>query len=380
MDSADSLVDSEVATDSSNIDSLRNLFSSPGIETVDPTSSTPVRPIKRSKAERKNQSAANESDIEAMSAKVLRDALEGAEAADKKITEDLLKDLNDAAAGTCSTEKSETATSDKTGKETADKADADAAAADAITVESKILSASDLASALEPGFLNATTEIKLTPDAVSRAQAKEAPEVNQPEQPKAAPTAGSELAAQAQGSTEETKVSRNDLVNALESFVSLIKNTGEVPPPNSGPNLLGMQSPPSQQKFTVQVDDKTAEVEELRCLLVEAQQTIIRLLTERVEDRAKVSQLETQLRLLPDLQAQADRAIAVAMNTDDFRRDLTKVKFELERVRLAKVRSEVERSRRSWFRGLRGWFFKTKDVIPADELDQGIDVESTESK
>jgi hypothetical protein len=59
------------------------------------------------------------------------------------------------------------------------------------------------------------------------------------------------------------------------------------------------------------------------------------------------------------------------MNTDDFRRELTKVKFELERVRLSKVRNEIERNRRSFWGGMRGWFFKTKDqmIMPDPEIE-----------
>jgi len=169
----------------------------------------------------------------------------------------------------------------------------------------------------------------------------------------------------AQSAIGETKITRNDLVTVLEGFVSLIKNSEDL---SSAKELttreqMSFEPTPTSQRLTVHVDDKTAEVDELRCLLVEAQETIIRLLTDRVEDRAKMAQLETELKLLPDLQAQADRAIAAAINTDDFRRDLTKVKFELERVRLSKVRNEIEKNRRSWWRGMRGWFFKTREQL-----------------
>ncbi|HEY9773359.1 MAG TPA: hypothetical protein V6C81_06070 [Planktothrix sp.] len=166
-------------------------------------------------------------------------------------------------------------------------------------------------------------------------------------------------------STATAGVSRGDLVNVLESFVNLIKNSPEEKEEKNYAlqNTLSfdpMQTPP--QKVTLHVDDKTTEVEELRCLLVEAQETIIRLLTDRVEDRARISRLETELKLLPDLQTQADRALAVAMNTEDFRKELTKVKFELERVRLAKVRKEVDPNPRSFWRGMRGWLFKTNKI------------------
>lgn len=159
---------------------------------------------------------------------------------------------------------------------------------------------------------------------------------------------------------DTAKVSKADLVNVLEGFVHLVKNS--MPPAElQNPATISFEPPPVSRVTAISVDDKTAEVEELRCLLVEAQETIIRLLTERVEDRAKISALETELKLLPDLQSQADRALAVAMNTEDFRRELTKVKFELERVRLTRVRTELQKNRRSWWSGVRGWLFKSKN-------------------
>jgi len=176
-----------------------------------------------------------------------------------------------------------------------------------------------------------------------------------------------------QPASGETKITRSDLVSVLESFVTLIKNSDDL----SGSKELAVReqlsfepAPVQPQRLTVHVDDKTAEVDELRCLLVEAQETIIRLLTDRVEDRAKIAQLETELKLLPDLQAQADRAIAVAMNTDDFRSELTKIKFELERVRLSKVRHDIQRNRRSWWGGMRGWLFKTRDQMLLPDPEQ----------
>ncbi len=150
-------------------------------------------------------------------------------------------------------------------------------------------------------------------------------------------------------------VSKAELVNVLESFVGLIK--ADMMPVSTTNNIdfsVAVQGP--EKISAVSIDDKTAVVEELRDLLLEAQETIIRLLNDRVDDRANMARMEAELRLLPDLQNQADRAIAVAINTDDFRSDLTKVKFELERLRLAKVREEVGNKRGFWT-GVRGWFF-----------------------
>jgi hypothetical protein len=150
-------------------------------------------------------------------------------------------------------------------------------------------------------------------------------------------------------------VTRQELVSVLESFVGLIK--ADMMPVSTANNIdFSVAAHGSEKISAVSIDDKTAVIEELRDLLLEAQETIIRLLNDRVDDRANLARLEAELRLLPDLQNQADRAIAVAINTDDFRSDLTKVKFELERLRLAKVREEVGNKRGFWT-GVRGWFF-----------------------
>lgn len=155
--------------------------------------------------------------------------------------------------------------------------------------------------------------------------------------------------------TGDTNVSKGDLVSILEGFVNLIK--ADMMPLTTNNDIdFSVARAESLKVSSVTVDDKTAAIEELRNLLLEAQETIIRLLNDRVDDRANMARLEAELRLLPDLQNQADRAIAVAINTDDFRSDLTKVKFELERLRLAKVREEVGNKRTFWT-GVRGWFF-----------------------
>jgi hypothetical protein len=107
----------------------------------------------------------------------------------------------------------------------------------------------------------------------------------------------------------------------------------------------------------VQVNDRTAEIESLRNLVIEAQDTIIKLLTDRVEDRARIAGLETQLNILPDLQAQADRAMMVAVKTEDYRSELTKIKFELDRFRLHRVRSEVEKKKGTIWKKIQRWLF-----------------------
>ena len=165
--------------------------------------------------------------------------------------------------------------------------------------------------------------------------------------------AQSPITALAKLSDTET-ISKAELVNVLESLVGAIR--GDMALATSNNMDFSVTAPGPEKISAVSVDDKTAVIEELRGLLLEAQETIIRLLNDRVDDRANLARLETELKLLPDLQNQADRAIAVAINTDDFRSDLTKVKFELERLRLAKVRDEVGNKKGFWT-GVRGWFF-----------------------
>ena len=365
MDDAESLVNTEAASTSSNeLDShtLKNLFSHSESEQIYDQGTSPLRPIsiKRSRAARR-QAMAQEAFAEVSGAELQQDApveqttgstvdaVHSIEvtADDVEHPEDIDFDHEDAVIFHSHEEDHDTVVGSvvEPAEDTVD-----------------CLVQSDSQSEMEPN-IETTIAPKIQTQqpiesAVERASFRSLNTVP--------PDSAMQPTAKTPSGLEETKVSRNDLVNVLESFVNLIKNTGDPPAAPMSREVVAptqIRFEPNQNAQTVQADDKTAEVEELRCLLVEAQETIIRLLTDRVEDRARMAQLETELRLIPDLQAQADRTIAVAMNTDDFRRDLTKVKYELERVRLAKVRTEIDRSKRSWWRGVRGWFFKTNEII-----------------
>lgn len=101
--------------------------------------------------------------------------------------------------------------------------------------------------------------------------------------------------------------------------------------------------------------DRTPEVMQLKELLIEAQETIIALLNDRVFDRAKISKLEAESRLMPDLQAQATRAMGLAMRSEEVQRELTEVRTEVEKLRTAYVRQETESSR-----GFFGWLLGRK--------------------
>lgn len=157
------------------------------------------------------------------------------------------------------------------------------------------------------------------------------------------------------------KVSRSDLISLLEGFVGILKRDGDI---NGGAALNVLRGSQAEElKFTdVDIEDKTAELEDMRRLVIEAQETIIKLLTDRVEDRAKIASLETELKLLPDLQEQADRAMAVAFKTEEFRSELHKVKYELERNRIASVRKDMYKGPRGMMTRVRHWFIKAQGL------------------
>lgn len=167
-------------------------------------------------------------------------------------------------------------------------------------------------------------------------------------------------------SYDDDRVSKGDIVNLLEGFVKILKTDGSS---SSSALTTVSQNLPTELRYDIkaggqarlteiQIDDRTAEIEGLRNLVIEAQDTIIKLLTDRVEDRAKIAALECQLKLLPDLQAQADRAMAVAIRTEEYRCDLTKVKFELDRFRLHRVRTEVEAKKGTVWTKVQRFFLK----------------------
>ncbi len=164
--------------------------------------------------------------------------------------------------------------------------------------------------------------------------------------------------------TEEDRVSRTELIGLLEGFVTILRKDGTPGSQITVAKAQQMMAPVAQELKVqdIQVEDKTQELEEMRRLVIEAQETIIKLLTDRVEDRARIATLETELRLIPDLQAQADRAMSVAFKTEEFRSELHKVKFELERYRFANVRSHIERGPRTWMTKVRRWFLKAQGL------------------
>lgn len=109
------------------------------------------------------------------------------------------------------------------------------------------------------------------------------------------------------------EVRRDDLAVLLEGFARVLRGD------HSTHGLVNEQA--------------NAELASMKHLLVEAQETIIQLLNDRVYDRAKIARLEAENKLLPDLQAQASRAMGLAVQSEDFNKELSNVRNELERLR-----------------------------------------------
>ncbi|CAN5717820.1 hypothetical protein BH10CYA1_BH10CYA1_57680 [soil metagenome] len=153
------------------------------------------------------------------------------------------------------------------------------------------------------------------------------------------------------------RVSRSELIQIMEGFVELVKNSDE----SDEGNELSFAPPKIEVRDVVSAADQTTEISELRTLLVEAQGTIIRLLTDRVDDRARLASMQNEIRLLPDLKAQSERAMAIAFTADEFKADFAKVKLEIERMKLTKMRGEVDLASRPWWVRFTDWM-KKKDT------------------
>lgn len=133
---------------------------------------------------------------------------------------------------------------------------------------------------------------------------------------------------------EEVPPSKDEIANMLEGFAHFLRNGND------------------DVFANVKYKDFTAEIMQLKELLLEAQETIISLLNDRVFDRAKIAKLESEARLLPDLQAQATRAMGLAMRSEEVQKEISQVRAEVERLRTSYVRSEQQQSQ-----GFLAWLF-----------------------
>lgn len=92
-----------------------------------------------------------------------------------------------------------------------------------------------------------------------------------------------------------------------------------------------------------------SEHDDLRKQLVDAKDKIISLLTERATDQARITQLETELKFLPDLQAQADRAMTLADSASKVQDSLADLRLQLNDAHLSRMRSKLHRKPRTWW-------------------------------
>jgi hypothetical protein len=122
-------------------------------------------------------------------------------------------------------------------------------------------------------------------------------------------------------------VSKEQLANILDGFAKVLRS--------------------DDAYATISQVDHDAQIAQLKSLLLEAQETIITLLNDRVYDRARLAKLDLEVSLLPDLQAQAHRAMGLANRSDTVQNDLTQVRAEIERLRAAYVRTEQAKT--GWF-------------------------------
>lgn len=135
----------------------------------------------------------------------------------------------------------------------------------------------------------------------------------------------------AEDAADTGTVSKDELATILEGFAGVLR--GDRP------------------RSDLAVIDRSGEVTQMKELLLEAQETIITLLNDRVYDRAKIAKLESEVRLMPDLQAQAHRALGMARRSEEFEEELVRVRGEVEKLRSAYVRAEGDGT---WWRRLLG--------------------------
>ncbi len=161
---------------------------------------------------------------------------------------------------------------------------------------------------------------------------------------------------QTEDKSDSTLISKSDLVQILETFVSVVmENKAEQLQPHANLPMTLQSDKSLPASVSAMLEGKNAEINELKGLLVEAQGTIIKLLTDRVEDRSKIATLESEIRLLPDLQKGMDQSRILSINSENMRRDLSKVKAELDRLKSGGTETEVVARKRSVWTSFRHW-------------------------
>jgi|GEM_PF-6408172 len=124
---------------------------------------------------------------------------------------------------------------------------------------------------------------------------------------------------------EVSRAFKAELASLFESFAKVLRN---------------------EVSLTAEDD---SENDDLRKRLVDAKDQIISLLTERAADQARITQLETELKFLPDLQAQADRAMTLADSASKVQDSLADLRLQLNDAHLSRMRHKLHRKPRSWW-------------------------------
>jgi hypothetical protein len=155
---------------------------------------------------------------------------------------------------------------------------------------------------------------------------------------------------------ELAHLTKTDLVHVLETFVNVLMEQKEKADSGAHANLPRTmhENRDGENAFNEVIIAKNSEIDDLKTLLVEAQGTIITLLTDRVEDKAKLATLESQMRYLPDYQRLHTQPSPSAPSKDaeELRADLTKVKDELQNIKNTAFKSGLDNTKWS---GLKGW-------------------------
>jgi hypothetical protein len=157
----------------------------------------------------------------------------------------------------------------------------------------------------------------------------------------------------AEQNDELAHLTKTDLVHVLETFVNVLMEQKEKSDSGAHANLPRAmhENRDGENAFNEVIISKNTEIDELKTLLVEAQGTIITLLTDRVEDKAKLATLESQMRYLPDYQRLHTQPTP-SKDSEELRADLSKVKDELQNIKNTAYKSGLDNSKRT---GIKAW-------------------------
>jgi hypothetical protein len=128
----------------------------------------------------------------------------------------------------------------------------------------------------------------------------------------------------------EQTVARGQLLTVLETVLAQLKQDPAfdmVPRQITDTQLTNLKLEP------VSVNDRTEEIDQLKSLLIEAQETIIKLLSDRVEDRAKIANLEAEAKYLPVTKKNnTEQHLGLAIEYEALKKELFRVSTELSQL------------------------------------------------